>query len=230
MANSFPTLTPPANAGQISNPSSIIWNNYLDLQHDVLPYLQAQTMSADRQVLVQLVTDYVCQLSQQLRGGPIAPMSFFARYDGWSGWNGAYLMLDYAPVLNVAQVAEWWGTSGPNYLSESTPEAQVWGYQLEARIGMLTRVFPGNVQMPWFPGSRSIEVTWTAGYNPVPAMFKIPALEIIAEWWQETQQSSRSAPSPAGGGGILTMATDTYPGLPVRCKAAFGATQQVGIG
>lgn len=180
--------------------------------------------------MLQLTVDYVCQMSQQLKGNPIAATQFFGRFDGWSGWDGAYIMLPRYPVLNVQQVAEWWGTSGPNYLSEQTPENQVWGYSLTAATGMLTRVFPGLVQMPWFPSARGIEVTWTAGYNPVPAMFKLPALEIIAEWWRETQQASRSGPRPASAGNMMDMATDTYPGLPVRVKAAFAGTSQVGIG
>lgn len=227
----FPTSIAPYNAGDISNPASIIWGNYLDLNHDVTPYLQIPdgALTTERSYTLQLVCDYVCQLSQQMKGGPIAPTTFFGRFDGWSGFNGAYIMLPFYPVLNVARVAEWWGTSGPNLLSEQTPSNQVWGFNLDARTGMLTRVFPGLVQMPWFPGARSIEVTWTAGYNPVPAMFKLPALEIIAEWWRETQQSSRSGPMPKGMD-VLTMASDTYPGLAVRCKAMFSATQQVGIG
>lgn len=231
MPNTFPNLIAPANSSEIVNPATIIWENYCDIAHDVLPYLQipSGTLSSDRLNTLSLVVDYVCQISQQLRGGPIAPTQFFGRFDGWSGWNGAYIVLPYAPILAVQQVAEWWGTSGPNYLSEQTPESQVWGYNIDARHGILTRVFPGLVQMPWFPSARGIEITWTAGYNPVPSMFKLPALEIIAEWWRETQQASRSGPRPASAGNIIDVATDTYPGLPVRVKAAFEGTQQVGM-
>jgi hypothetical protein len=131
--------------------------------------------------------------------------------------------------LNVEKVAEWWGLSGPNYLSEQTPENQVDGFNINARTGMLTRVFPGLVQRPWFPGARSVEITWTAGYNPVPAMFKIPALEIIKEWWTETQQIGAAGPMPAGVESG-SESTSTYPGLPRRVLAVFGATSQVGIG
>lgn len=229
----FPNPTPPANASDISNPATIVWSNYLDMTHDVLPYLQipAGQLSTLRLNALQLTVDYVCQISQQLKGTPIASTQFFGRFDGWSGWNGAYIMLPYYPILSVQQVAEWWGGSGPNYLSEQTPENQTWGFNLDARTGMLTRVFPGLVQMPWFPSARGIEVTWTAGYNPVPSMFKLPALEIIAEWWRETQQAGAGAgASVRPPVDILTDAGDTYPGLPIRCKAMFGATQQVGIG
>lgn len=222
-------LTPPLNASNIANPASIIWGNYVDLTHDVKPYLQIPSDDTTRDTTIQMVIDFVCQQSQQMMGKPIAPTTFFGRFDGWSGWNGAYVMLPYYPVLGVQKVAEWWGTSGPNYLSEQTPENQVWGFNIDAKTGMLTRTFPGLVQMPWFPGARSIEVTWTAGYNPVPMMFKMPALEVIREWWTQTQQASRSAPAPAGFESEVTAANDTYPGLPRRVKATFSANAQVGM-
>lgn len=232
MPNTFPNLIPPANSSLIPNPSSFVWENYIDINHDVLPYIQAAvgTLNNERLNILGLVVDYVCQLSQQIKGNPIAATQFFGRFDGWSGWNGAFIELPRYPVLGVQQVAEWWGTSGPNYLTEQTPENQVWGYNLNAANGTITRAFSGLVAMPWFPSTRGIEVTWTAGYNPVPAMFKLPALEIIAEWWRETQQASRSGPRPASAGNMMLEASDTYPGLPVRVKAAFASTAQIGIG
>lgn len=218
-------------ASQIANAASIVWQNYIDLDTDVAPYLQIPTGDTNTNwELLSLVTDYVCQQSQQMLGKPIAPTQFFGRFDGWSGWNGAYIMLPWYPILSVIEVKEWWGTSGPNILQEQTPENQVWGFNLDARTGMLTRVFPGLVQMPWFPSSRGIEVTWVAGYNPVPAMFKIPALEVIREWWESTQQIMSGANPRPMNDSMLTAATDTYPGLPQRVQAMFYANQQVGIG
>lgn len=217
-------------ASDIANPASIAWQNYVDLEHDVLPYLQYPAGYDNDNTLLQLVTDFVCQESQQLMAKPIAATQFFGRFDGWSGWNGAYIMLPYTPVLSVVEVKEWWGTNGPQILQEQTPENQVWGFNLDARTGTLTRVFPGLVQMPWFPGSRNIEITWTAGYNPVPAMFKIPALELIREWWDATQQASRSVPSRMSDGGSMNEATATYPGLSKRVRSVFYANMQVGIG
>ena len=215
-------------ASNIANPATIIWNNYIDLDHDVKPYLQFPSSFTENDTLLQLVTDYVCQESQQVMGKPVAPTSFFGRFDGWTGWNGAYLMLPYYPVLQVTEVVEWWGTNGPNILQEQTPENQVWGFNLDARTGTLTRVFPGLVQMPWFPGARSIEITWTAGYNPVPAMFKLPALEIIREWWAATQQASRSGQFRSED--ALVAETNTYAGLPRRVRSTFFANAQIGIG
>lgn len=219
-----------ATASDIANPATIIWNNFIDLQHDVFPYLQIpDDGSFTRGSVLQLVVDYVCQEAQQIMGKPIGSTAFFGRFDGWSGFNGAYIMLPYYPVLQVTRVAEWWGASGPNILFEQTPENQVWGFNLDSRTGMLTRVFPGLVQMPWFPGARNIEVTWTAGYNPVPAMFKVPALEIIREWWTDNQQASRSVVTPAGFS-MGNEAETPYMGLSRRVRSAFFSFSQIGIG
>lgn len=212
------------------NASSFIWTNYLDLANDVYPYLQIPNDgSFTRGLDLQLVTDYVCQESQQIMGKPIAAQEFFYRFDGWSGWNGAYIMLPWYPVLQINEVTEFWGASGPHILEEATPENQVDGFAINYRLGQLIRVFPGNIAKPWFPGVRSIEVTWTAGYNPVPARFKVPALEIIKEWWTTTQQVSRSGPLPAGYEGI-NEADTTYAGLARRVRSAFFSEAQVGIG
>ena len=205
------------------------WFNYLDLEEDVKPYLQYPQSDTGRDVTLQLVVDFVCQESQRIMGKPVPPTEFFRRFDGWSGWNGAYIELPYYPVLEVQRVVEWWGISGPHYLTESLPENQIDGFQCEYQTGRLIRVFPGLVQKPWFPGSRNLEVTWTAGYNPIPATFKVPALEIIKEWWQATQQASSSAPTPAGMEAMDQM-TDTYPGLPRRVRATFSSQSQVGMG
>lgn len=214
----------------LENASSPTWKNYVDINADVKPYLQYPATDTARDVTLQYVIDFVCQESQRLLGKPVPATPFFFRFDGWSGWNGAYLMLPYYPILEVQAVTEWWGTSGPHVLTESTPENQVDGFQVSYRTGMLIRVYPGNIQKPWFPGSRSIEVTWTAGYNPIPAMYKVPALEIIAEWWRETQQASRSSVAPSGYQDIVNDTSDTYAGLPRRVREVFASQAQVGIG
>lgn len=214
----------------LDNASSLIWQNFLDINNDVKPYLQMPPTDTDRDFTLQLVIDYVCQETQRLLGKPIPSTNFFYRFDGWSGWNGAYLMLPYYPVLEVQAVTEWWGTSGPHVLVEGTPENQVDGFQVDYKTGQLTRVFPGLVQKPWFPGSRNIEVTWTAGYNPIPSMFRLPALEIIAEWWRETQQASRSVITSGGYSDMVNESSSTYAGLPRRVQATFYSQAQVGMG
>jgi hypothetical protein len=125
-------------------------------------------------------------------GRPVGATQYDRRFDGWASWQGAYIMLPYYPVLEVISVVEYWGISGPHTLVESTPTTQVDGFQCVYPTGRLNRVFPGNVQKPWFPGSRNIEVVWVAGFNPVPADIKVATLELIAHWYRNTQlQSAR---------------------------------------
>ena len=212
-----------------TNALSNIYANYVDLDEDVKPWLQINPIVTANDPRLQLLIDTACQWVQNYLGRPVGPTTYDRRFNGWTGWNGAYIELPYYPVLEVQRVVEWWGISGPHYLTESLPENQIDGFQCEYQTGRLIRVFPGLVQKPWFPGSRNLEVTWTAGYNPIPATFKVPALEIIKEWWQATQQASSSAPTPAGMEAMDQM-TDTYPGLPRRVRATFSSQSQVGMG
>jgi len=178
------------------------WQNYLDLESDVKPYLQFTSLSVPEAENVQLqeTIDMSCQWVQNYLGRPIAPTKFWRRFSGWTGLNGSSVMLPYYPVLEVKRVVEYWGSSGPHELTEQTPANQGGQevFQLEALTGRLIRTFTGLVQRPWFPGQRNIEVTWVAGYNPVPADIRRATLELIAHWWRNTQQASRSVPAPAG--------------------------------
>lgn len=217
-----------------SNASSLTWRNYIDLYEDVLPWLQIPTTGAaavnagDVQKL-QLLTDMTCQWAQRKISNPIAPTGFYRRFNGWSGWNGAYVELPYWPVLSIVSVKEWWGISGPHLLSEQTPNHNIDGFQLDALKGKIIRVFPGLVQRPWFPGSRSIEVQWVAGYNPVPADLKVATLEMIAHWWHNTQQTQR-VNIRAGSDGADQVAAGLWSGVPLRIAELLETSQQVGIG
>jgi hypothetical protein len=207
-----------------------VWQNYLDLYSDVKPWLQFTASDTENDTMLQLVTDFVCQHSQRIIGQPVIATPFDRRFDGWSGWNGAYLMLPYYPVLEITYVNEYWGVSGPHILTEQTPTNQVDGFQCEYLTGRLTRVFPGLVQKPWFPGSRNIEVRWIAGRNPVPADIKIAALELIAYWWRNTQQAHRGWSAGASTEYDTSIASGLWAGLPHRIEAIFSSYAQVGIG
>jgi hypothetical protein len=215
-----------------SNSTSLIWGNYLDLDQDVKPYLQMPAYDTVRDYTLQLSTDSACQQVQKMLGRPIAPTTFDMRFDGWSGWNGANIELPFYPVLEVITVNEYWGVAGPHLLLEQTPTNQVDGFQIDYKTGRLIRVFPGLVQKPWFPGSRNIEVQWTAGYNPIPADIKEATLELIAWKWRNTQQAMRSnGPSPIGAEyDTSNMANGLWPGIPHRLQEVFDSYMQVGMG
>ncbi len=221
------------NANGMTSP---VWQDYLTVSGDVLPWLQMTAAdvpsSGPLAQNLQLLTSMACDWVQETLGRPIAPQQFDRRFDGWSGWNGAYQELPYYPVLEITSVIEYWGVSGPHVLLESTPAVQIDGWQCEWLTGRLTRVFPGNVQKPWFPGSRNIEVVWTAGYNPVPPRYRVGTLELIAHWWRNTQQQSAlRAPglTEAGeyDGGVKS---GMFEGIPPHVMDTLFPNEQIGIG
>jgi hypothetical protein len=177
--------------------------------------------------MLQDMLDMACQWVQNAIGKPVAPTTFDRRFDGNSGWSGAYIMLPYYPVLEVVRVTEYWGLSGPHVLEEQIPTDQVDGWQLDYLTGTLSRVFPGLVVKPWFPGARSVEVTWTAGYNPVPADLKIATRELVAYWWRNTQQAPRSARNAYG---ESADNSNLWPAIPDRIRALLNPYLSVGIG
>jgi hypothetical protein len=212
-----------------------VWANYLDLQADVKPWLQFDDIpDASVDARLQRVVNMACQWVQNYLGRPIAPTKFFRRFSGASGFNGAYISLPYYPVLSIEKVVEYRGISGPHVLLEQTPENQQGNqevFQMDYIRGFVTRTFMGLVQRPWFPGSKNIEITWTAGYEPVPEDINIATLELIAHWWRNTQQTSASTPAPAGyeydqenpAGGM-------WAGVPHRITGLLSPYKQVGIG
>lgn len=212
------------------------WQDYLDVVQDVMPWLQINgwnDLGGQNTALagnLQLVTSMCCDWVQETLGKPIAPTTFTRRFDGGTGWNGTYLELPYYPIRQVNYVTEYWGVSGVHNLNESTPTNQVDGYQIVAEQGRLSRVFPGNVVKPWFPGSRDIEVQWVAGYDPIPPRFRVGTLEMVAYWWRTKQQQS----ALSVGGGIdeydAPFSSAELPGTPDAILDILFPNEQVALG
>ena len=154
------------------------------------------------------------------------------RFNGYTGWNGAYIELPYYPILEITSVTEYWGVSGPHVLVEQTPTSQSSqdSFQCDYLHGILIRTFPGLVQRPWFPGSRNIEVTWTAGYNPIPADIRLASLEYIKFWWVNTQQQSGNRPGNLAGEYDASGPPGLYGGVPHILEDVFDSYIQVGMG
>ena len=208
------------------------WSTYLDLEDDVIPYMQYPPDRTDQTALLQDFTDMSCQWVQNFLGKPIAPTTFDRRFNGWTGWNGATIMLPYFPILEVVSVVEWWGGNGPHNVVEQTPSHQQVGndsYQLDALRGELIRTFPGLVQKPWFPGSRNIEIVWVAGYNPIPADIKVATRELINHWYRNTQEAPRTFRA-----GVNEYDQDgsgrMWPAIPHRVMTLLQTYVTVGIG
>lgn len=211
-----------------------VWNSFLDLDGDLKPWIRMPVSDTALDQNLQLIIDMACSWIQSYCNRPFAPKTYEWRFDGWSGWNGAYIMLPKYPVLEVSSVIEYWGISGPHILTESTPTSQVDGYQLVPDSGRITRVFPGNVQKPFFPGSRNIQITWTAGFNPIPPEVRIAALEMSSYWIRNTQQTSTGARAGAGAGADYDAPSTQQPmlwaGVPDRIRSLLDAYRTIGMG
>lgn len=201
---------------------------YLDLIDDVLPWLQLSTEpEPGRDMKLELVLNGVCRRAQNYLGRAIAPITYFKRF---SAYPGSTLMLPYYPVTEMIRVVEYRGQSGPFELKEQTPEHQYTeSFQLEPLTGAVIRVFQGLVPRPWFPGSKNIEITWKAGFNPVPDDIKLATLEYVKKWWDSTQQGSRSV-QPAAQPGYQGDVTPTLAGVWGELQRTLDLYVQQGMG
>lgn len=214
------------------------WPTFLDLDLDAKPYLMYPENKTDQDPVLQLLLDAACQWVQDWLGRPIGATEFYRRFDGWAGWMGSIIMLPYYPVLQVVNITEWWGLSGPHVLVEQTPEAQ-YGvgqtqignntYQIDPVEGKIIRTFPGLVQRPFFPGSRNIEITWIAGYNPIPPQVRLAALELFTWWYRNTQEDPRMATRVGPYGGAGQGEHDLWPAVPNRVTVMLEPYTQQGM-
>lgn len=201
-----------------ANPTSTTqWASYIDLE-EAVEYLQLETaLSQSEQTKLQRYIDSACTTAQTRAGRPLCPTQFKEREDGWSG---AEIMLRYSPFLELVLCREWQSSGGWVTLPESTPDNPVEGVAIDYATSELTRTFAGySWPRPFFPGKRNIEITYVAGFNPLPPDIWEATQELIAWKWRNTQQATRDwAPteefeSPGHNG--------LYPGLPDRIATVF---------
>jgi hypothetical protein len=193
------------------------WSSYIDLE-EAVEYLQLETaLSQSEQTKLQRYIDSACTTAQSRAARPLCPTQFQERHDGWSG---EYIQLRYSPFLELIRCAEWQSSGGTVLLPESTPENPIEGIQIDYATAQIMRTFAGySWPRPFFPGSRNIEVTYVAGFNPLPPDIWEATQELIAWKWRNTQQATRDwAPteefeSPGHNG--------LYPGLPDRIATVF---------
>lgn len=212
---------------QIQSPA---WQSYVDLD-TAKKYLQFPADRTDSDEQLQLFVDGACWWVQDYLGRPVAPTQFMRRFDGWSGWQGSNIMLPYSPVIEVVSVIEYRGSSSNAELVEQTPSAQALGsesYQIDPLTGRLMRTFPGLVQKPWFPGTRNIEVTWIAGYNPIPPTIRMATFELFAHWYRNTQESPKTFRGSLGE--YDAPDSKMWAAVPHRVMTLLQTYEQVGIG
>lgn len=175
------------------------WQTYLDWARDVKPYLQVPLGKPTYDATLQAYTDAACTAIQNFCSRPFVPTQFSRYYSGYTGKDGDTIMLDYTPVVEIVSVTEWWGANGGHTLTRQTPEQQTNSaggqvgdvYQIDYLRGRLTRTFPALIKRPWFPGEGNVEVSYIAGYNPLPADVRAATFELIAWWYRNSQEAVR---------------------------------------
>lgn len=215
----------------MSNPASTTYQaSYLDFA-EVWQYLQFPgSPAAQQQNMLQRYIDAACAYAQGPEGAnrPIAPTEFLERHDGWSG---EYILLHHSPFIKLVACTEWQSSGGPIPLVESTPANPVEGIQIDYATSKIMRTFAGySWPRPFFPGSRNIEVTYIAGFNPLPPDIWRATMNLIKWWWNNEQQAMRSeAPTPAGAE-YNKPTGDPMPEVPPAIASVFGAMRPVTIG
>lgn len=126
--------------------------------------------------------------------GDNVPTQYVETYDG--GELSVYLI--HSPVLSVENVEEGWGWIDweLDYIQVNTPPGLIsmFAYSLDTpETGKVSRRTAGNINIPFFPGQSNIKIVYTAGRNPVPPVIRLAELELIAHWWQNSQQRASAA-------------------------------------
>lgn len=204
------------------------WETYLDLD-DVKSWLQFPENAGDSyDKNLQRVVDMACEWVQNEINRPVAATTITERHDGWSG---EYIMLDYSPVLEIVSATEWQSSGGLIELPISTPENPVDGIQVNPLTGRIMRTFQGySWPRPFFPGSRNIEITYTAGYNPIPPSIWMATVELVKHWWANTQQASRNVIRTGDYDPVEPDSDPLFAGVPYRVTALLAPYRLLVIG
>lgn len=119
-----------------------------------------------------------------------------ATYDEW--YDGGYgdIVLRHWPVLTLASVTEYSGTTPTTLTVAATPDAvTASSYVFDTETAILYRRSTwGNVAFA--KGTSNVRVQYTAGRIPVPVNIKLAAIEFIRHNYQLSQQGG----SPTYGG------------------------------
>ena len=120
--------------------------------------------------------------------GHVLPKMYSETFDG----GDTTIYVENVPILSVQDVTESWG-----YLNYTLAQVQVgtvpapnmFAYSVDVPLtGEITRRSAGNVAVPFMPGDSNISITYTAGRKSIPGNVRLAALELIAHWWQNSQQ------------------------------------------
>lgn len=193
------------------------WPVYLDFE-EVWEYLQIDNAPPDPvKTKLQRYINSACTIAQEGANRPFGPVTFRERHDGWSG---EYIQLHYSPFLKLVLCREWQSSGGFVTLPESTPDNPVEGIQIDYGTSRVMRTFTGySWPRPFFPGSRNVEFTYVAGFNPVPHDVWEATADLVGYKWRNSQEAPRWFGQNEEYGGPATNML--YPGVPNRIAEVF---------
>jgi hypothetical protein len=202
--------------------------------NDLMDWLQIPMGSiTSPQVVVnmQRVCDYACAWVQRYCNRPLCPTTYAERHDGWSGSD---IMLKRVPFLDLVLCTEYQSAGGLLTLVEATPtsnnnDANV--IQIDRSTSMIRRAFSGySWPRTFFPGSRSVSIVYTAGFDPVPPDVWMGTMMMASYTWAQSQQSLRENVRGGADPDALSMAAGLWQGVPYRVTAALDAYCRISIG
>lgn len=210
----------------VTNPiSTQAWGTYIDFTEAWQFLGMDAAPTGSQQNKLQRMIDSACATAQRGANRPFGPSQFQERRDGWSG---EFIQLDYSPFLQLVLCTEWQSSGGPISLPESTPANPVEGIQIDYGTSKIMRVFAGySWPRPFFPGARNIEITYVAGFNPVPPDVWDATMDLIEYKWRMRQEASNWFRPPSDYGGEAT--NPLYPGVPNRITEVFESYRLPGI-
>lgn len=158
-------------------------------------FAQAKVMlgtNDDQDAELHLYTDAVTPVLVYL-GCDLDSTDYTDTFDG----GACQIMLHHTPVISVTSVIESWGSNYTQTLTATdlfsgSGSTGSYCYSIELATGVLTRRAAG-VAIPFAPGTRNVQVAWTAGFADIPANLTLAALELVRGWWQIGEQGNRPA-------------------------------------
>ncbi len=206
------------------------WSTYITAQ-DLMDWMQIEAIDEQQVVTnMQRVCDMACAWAQTYCQRPLASTTFAERHDGWSGSD---LILNKTPFLTLVLCTEYQSSGGTIVLPEATPETagQSNAIQIDRSTSSIRRVFGGySWPRTFFPGSRNISITYTAGYDPVPPDVWLATIEYASYWFRMTQQSRRNNIRGGSDPDQLDTQNGLWAGVPNRLKGLLDPYRVISIG
>jgi hypothetical protein len=96
------------------------------------------------------------------------------------------------PVLNILGVSEFRGPIEYPLAPAANPVyGSIYSYELDPRMGEITRRTAGGGTMAFYPGRNSIHVVYEAGQERVPRNVRRAVLEAVRWWYRTTMATGR---------------------------------------